>query len=154
MAIDHGYVFTREQYPTLIPERYYPERTGRESIVIRDFLTAHAYEYDKLQFSVRIGTPPELGFEHLQGIKRMAWYALAKRIDILGWRGAQPDIIEVKERMIPGVLGQLGTYRHLLLEELPGIPEPKLIAVGRTCDVDTLRVLQANGVTVYLYDPA
>lgn len=151
MAIDHGYVFTRGDYASLIPSAYYHERTSRESAVIRDWLTARADEYDKLQFSVRIGTPPELGFEHLNGIKRMAWYALAKRIDILGWKGPQPDIIEVKERMIPGVLGQLQTYRHLLLEELPGIPEPNLIAVGRWCDVDTLRVLTANGVAVFLY---
>lgn len=152
MAIDHGYVFTRGDYGRLKVESYYPERTPRESTVIRDWLVAHAEEYDKLQFSVRIGTPPALNFEHLNGLKRMAWYSLAKRIDILGWKGTQPDIIEVKERMTPAALGQLQTYRHLLLEELAGIPEPNLIAVGRTCDVDTLRVLSANGVTVLLYD--
>jgi hypothetical protein len=52
------------------------------------------------------------------------------------------------------VLGQLTTYRHLLLEDRPGIPDPWLMSIGRYSDDDTLRVLAANGVEVILYDKA
>jgi hypothetical protein len=152
MAIDRGYVFTPDRYDEIVVSRVYPERTIREGIVISDFLERHAAEYSELWFSVRIGTPPDLKFEHLNGIKRMAWYALAKRIDILAWQGPRATIVEVKERVVPGVLGQVMTYRQLLLEEMPELEDPPLVVVGRTSDPDTLRVLSTNGITVYLYD--
>ena len=154
MLPTNGYTFTKNDLATLILMRFYPERTTNESAVIRDFLLAHGAEFDRFDFSVRVGqgaTPdPTLTQKQQNAIIRSS----RKRIDILAWRGQQPVIVEVKVDITPASLGQIQTYRHLWLEENPNELDPELIVVGRTSDADTVRALQANGITVYTYTAA
>ena len=148
-----GYDFTRDDLASLLLAKFFPERPNGETAIIRDFLSAHGAEYDRLSFSVRVGVGLTPDPSHLPGIQKNTVDSSRKRIDILLWQGDQPTIAEVKQRVNPAALGQLQTYRHLWLEENPDAREPRLIAIGRTSDGDTLRVLTAAGVTVYLYEP-
>lgn len=138
----------------LLIARFYPERTRLESEVIRDFLTAHGLEYDRIEFSVRVGVGQPPNPEHLPGVQRQTVFSTRKRIDLLCWQGTTPTIVEVKTRLTPASLGQIKTYRQLLLDERPDLEEPRLIAVGAMCDDDTLRALTAEGVDVFLYPDA
>jgi hypothetical protein len=61
-------------------------------------------------------------------------------------------LIEAKTRVTHAVLGQLLTDRQLWLEDHPDAKDPRLVAIGRTSDPDTLRVLSAHGIDVYLYE--
>ncbi len=149
-----AYDFTGDDLATLILRRFYPERTDRESTVIRDFLLAHGQEFDRFSFSVRVGEGQAPNPEHLEGVQRNTVFSTRKRIDLLAWRATQPVLVEVKERITPASLGQIQTYRHLWLEEHPDAPDPELVVIGRTSDEDTLRVLAAHGITVYLYAAA
>lgn len=152
--MENGYAFGSSDLTSLLIARHYPERTDRETPIIHAFLAAHGLEYDRYEFSVRVGqgTPPDPA--HLPGIQAATTFNTRKRIDLIVWRGEHPTIIEVKERVTTAVLGQLLAYRHLLMEDRPGIEEPGLASIGRYSDDDTLRVLTAQGVNVYLYDPA
>lgn len=145
------YVFVARDLPELLIRRFYPERTGRESVVIRAYLRRHGAEFDRLSFSVRVGEGQAVHPDIPEGIARSINFSSRKRIDILGWQGNTPTIVEAKERLAPQVLGQLQGYRHLLLEEMPHADEPRLVAIGRYSDPDTLRVLAANAVDVFLY---
>jgi hypothetical protein len=87
-------------------------------------------------------------------VQRNTVFSTQLRIDILGWRGRQPIIVEVKQRITPATLGQILTYRHWLLQEFPDALEPALVAVGREAVDDAVTALQAHGVTVYLYPDA
>lgn len=151
--IPNGYEFGSDDLALLLIRRSYPERTDRESVVIRAFLDAHGREYDRYEFSVRVGTGLAPDPNHLPGVQENTVFSSRKRIDIIVWQGDQPTIVEAKERITPAVLGQLLTYRHLLLEDRPGIKEPVLTTIGRYSDDDTIRVLQAGGVNVYTYTP-
>lgn len=153
MPANDPYVVERRDFGELLLRKFYPERTDKESGVIREFLTAHHEEYDRFQFSVRVGQGVLPNPEHLAGVQRSTAWSSRKRIDVLAWRGDQPTIIEVKERVQPAVLGQLQAYQHLFVEDHPESEVPKLIAIGRYSDDDTLRVLAANGIDVFLYDP-
>jgi hypothetical protein len=152
-AVD-AYVYQRDALALLLTRSWFPERTSRESTIILDFLKARGEQYDKYEFSVRVGTGIAPDPSHLPGVQFSTVYSSRKRIDMIVWQGEQPTIIEVKERISPAVLGQLITYRHLLLEDRPGIAEPKLAALGRYFDDDTIRVLNTHGVEVYVYDKA
>jgi hypothetical protein len=147
-----GYHFGRADFPTLLLRKFFPERTDGESAVIKDFLLEHIDDYDSFDFSVRIGEgiPPDPTL--LPSVQRQATFNSLKRIDILAWRGPQPVIIEVKQRVTPASLGQILTYQHLWMLENPDAPEPELVVVGRSSDPDTLKALQGNGVTVVLYE--
>jgi hypothetical protein len=153
MNVD-GYPFDRDALALLLTRTYYPERTDRESSIIRDWLTARGALYDRFAFSVRVGVGQAPNPEHLEGVQRNAVFSTKKRIDVLAWQGEQPTIVEVKERVTPAVLGQLQTYRLLFLEQYPDSLDPHLLTIGRTSDDDTIRSLQAHGVTVLLYDEA
>lgn len=151
--IENGYSYGSSDLALLLIRRSYPERTDRESVVIRAFLEAHGAEYDRYEFSVRVGTGQAPDPSHLPGVQENTVFSSRKRIDMILWRGQQATIVEAKERITPAVLGQLLTYRHLLLEDRPGIREPILTTIGRYSDDDTIRVLQAGGVNVYTYTP-
>lgn len=152
--MDLRYIFGREQLSELLIMRFYPERTGRESIIIRDWLKARGAAYDRIAFSVRIGQGLEPNPDHLPEIQTMTRYNTRLRIDVLAWVADQAEIIECKERVLSSVLGQLLAYRQLFLEENPGSKEPILTVIGRTTTIDALRVLQAHNVNVYLYELA
>lgn len=151
----YDYAFNGNDLATLLLRRFYPEKTDRESTVIRDYLLAHGAEFDRFAFSVRVGAGQTPDPTHLAGVQTSVAFSTRKRIDMLAWKGNQATIHEFKDRIGPSVLGQLGTYRHLWLEENPDADEPRLVAVGRLSDDDTLRVLRANNIDVYLYpEPA
>lgn len=147
-----GYDYTRGTLLELFTRMQFPERTQRESALIRDFLRIHIAEYDPYQFSVKVGQGLTPDPSHLPGVQRQTALSTKKRIDIVAWQGQQPTIFEVKFRANPQALGQLTTYRHLWMEDNPGALEPRLAIIARYTDPDTARVFAANGVTVYLYD--
>lgn len=137
----------------LLLRRYFPERTDRESAIIKDFLLEFGRDYDRYEFSVHVGAGNPPNPEHDPGIQRTTVYSSQKRIDMLAWRGAGVTLFEVKDRIGPGVLGQLRTYARLLEEMRPGLLIDRLAALGRASDDDTLRVLALEGIDVYLYPP-
>lgn len=149
-----GYSIEHDDLALLLIRRSYPERTDRESSIIRAWLAAHGREYGHFLFSVRIGEGQTPNADDLPGVQRSQTFSTKKRIDVLAWVGNQYTIVEAKERVTPAVLGQLLTYRQLFLEENVNADEPILVAIGRTSDPDTLRSLAANGITVYLYESA
>ena len=146
-----GYDFNKDDLTKLLLQRFYPERTDRESTIVRDWLFAHGAEYDRFSFSVRVGQgqTPAPGLD--PGVARSVAFSSRKRIDILAWQGPAPTIIEVKERVTPAALGQILTYRQLFLEETPDAPEPRLVIIGRYSDDDTLRALSAHGIDVLIF---
>lgn len=149
-----GTTFDRENFGLLLLQKQYNERTAGESEVIRAFLLAHHHEYDRFTFNKRVGrgVPPDPS--HLPAVQANTSFSTKLRIDILAWRGTQPVIIEVKQRVTPAALGQILTYKHYVLEEFPDAPDPELVVVGREGNDDAIVALQAHGITVYLYPDA
>lgn len=147
-----GYDYTRGTLLELFLRMQFPERTQRESALIRDFLSRHIHEYDRFSFSVRVGQGLTPDPTHLSGIQFNSAHSTKKRIDIVAWRGVQPVIFEVKFRANPAAIGQLVTYRQLWMEDNPNEPEPELACIARYSDPDSMRVFAAAGITLYLYD--
>lgn len=149
-----GYEFRRDEFPELLLRSFYPEKTNRESGVIRDFLVRHLHEYDRVSFSVRIGEGIPADPEHLPGVQKSTTFSSRRRIDMVLWRLEQVTLVEAKHRLRHDVLGQLLSDRQLWLEERPDDPEPKLIAIGRESDPETERILSAHGIETYVYAAA
>lgn len=149
-----GYDFDRGDFAQLLIARFYPEKTDRESGLLKEFLARHLHGYDRVSFSVRIGEGVKANPEHLPGVQKSTTFSSRRRIDMVLWRGAEVTLCEAKDRLRHDVLGQLLSDRQLWLEERPEDPEPKLIAIGRTSDEETERVLSAHGIEVYVYAPA
>lgn len=145
------YAFNETQFSELLLRKFFPEHTDRESGVLREYLLRHLGEFDRVQFSVRIGEGLAPDPTHLPAVQKNTVRGTQKRIDLLTWSGAQPTIVECKERVTPASLGQILTYRQLFREEYPDVEDPGLVVVGRFSDPDTLRSLSAHGIQVFLY---
>jgi hypothetical protein len=148
-----GYDYAAPDFAELLLRKFYPEKTDRESGVMRDFLVEHLAEFDRVSFNVRVGDGVTPNPDHLPGVQRSTAFSSKKKIDILAWQGSTPTIIEVKERVTPAALGQVLTYRQLFQKEHPDASEPRLVVVGRYSDEETLATLAVHGVDVYLYEP-
>lgn len=151
LDIPNGYWFTAADLPTLQVQAYYPERTSRESGVIRDYLLAHGTEFDRFGFSVRVGQALKPDPTHLIGVQKSTIYSSRKRIDLVGIKGTTHTLIEAKQRIEPSALGQILTYRKLYLADNSGVRDTPLIVIGRYTDTDTQSSLNAHGVHVYIY---
>ena len=147
-----GYEFLAKDLAELLLRRYYPERTNEESALLKDFLLARGRLYDRFEFSVRVGQGIAPDPAHLAEIQAQSKVNYQKRIDLIVWQGRQPTIVELKLRLNAGVIGQLRQYRFLLLEDRPGLEEPRLMALARYSDGDTLRVVRSEGIDVILYE--
>jgi hypothetical protein len=148
------YEYTGDTLPLLLISRHFPERTDGESAIIYAFLSEFLPTFDRITFGKRTGKGAEIDPATIPEIQRSFAFSTRKRIDILAWRGTQPLIVEVKQRVTPAALGQILTYRHHFVEEHPDAPEPELVVVGRESDQDTIDALVAHGVTVHLYPEA
>jgi hypothetical protein len=149
-----GYDYSRDTLLELFLRMQFPERTPKESALIRDFLQVHIHEYERYSFTVRVGAGTPANPDHLPGVQRQTVLNSQMRIDMLAWQGEQPWIFEVKERAIHAAIGQLLTYRHLWMEDNPDEREPRLAVIARTIEPDMERVFRAAGVDVYLYAAA
>lgn len=145
------YLYGPSDIDALEIARRFPERTPRESTIMRDWVRSRGRQYTAIAFSVRIGQGLAPNPDHIPAIQNMTRYNTRMRIDILAWQGDQPEIIECKERVLASVLGQLLAYRKLFLDENPGAREPRLTAIGRASTRDSIDVLTAHGITVLLY---
>lgn len=147
-----GYHFGRDAFALLLLRKFYPERTDSESAIIRDFLQQHIEEFDAIDFSVRVGQGLTPDSSLLPQVAANAVRSSKKRIDMVAWQGNVAVLIEAKTRVSHEVLGQLLTDKHLWIEENPDGPEPRLVAIGRRSDDDSLRAIAAHGIDVYIYE--
>jgi len=146
-----GYSWVRDEFPVLLLRSYFPERTNRESAIIRDYLLEHLQEYDRIDFSVHVGQGLTPDPTHLPAVQRNTVQSSQKRIDVVGYRGNTASLIECKTHISHEVMGQLLVDRQLWLEAHPDDAEPRLVAIGRTSNEDALRVLSTHGIDVFLY---
>jgi hypothetical protein len=151
---DIGTLYGPDDFAMLLLQKSFSEKTDKQSAVMRDYLQQHINDFDRLAFNVRVGQGAALDTSTPASTQAQTTFVTQKRIDILGYRGQQPIIVEAKTRVDPSTLGQVLTYRQLWLEDNPDAPIPELVVIGRTSDDDTIRVLGSHGITVYLYETA
>lgn len=124
----------------------YPGMAPREAIIFRQWLEQRGAEYDHFDYNVRIGTGTDPGAKYPDSIRREYILNTQKRIDAVGWQGAQPTIIEVKDRATGSCMSQLLTYKALWPTTFPNTPQPILLLVTNRVSADMPFVLVANGI--------
>lgn len=134
----------------LITARWFPGLPEKEFQVARRWLSDNRDNYDRVTFNARLG-PGHDAPEHYDPAVREAIRANSqKRVDIAAWRGEQPFIIELKDRIGFAVLGQLLGYQALWMKDDPASLQPKLIAAGWTIMTDCQEVFESFGIAVEL----
>lgn len=136
---------------TLQQERLrYPGMLPREIIVWRQWLKLHEHEYDHFDYNTRIGQGHDPGPTWPENYRRMAIMNSQKRVDVVGWKGQEPTIIEVKDRAGASAIGQLVTYKPIWVQTFPDLPPPRLALVVNRLQPDILPIIQVAGIQLFI----
>ena len=123
-------------------------KPGVETRLWQLFLSRRGQEWDRFLYDVRVGKGKPAP-EGISPAMRSMWEKLTqKRIDVVGWKGTSPTIIEVKHYASLSSIGQLLGYECLWNKEHPNTPCTNLILVCQVVDDDILEVAGAYGVEV------
>jgi len=122
--------------------------SGHEQGVARRWLTAHGAEFDSIEFNVRLGDgepcPPDTE-EYLAKCWREN---TQKRADLVAIAGGLATIVEVKDRITPGAVGQILTYKMLWNRQYPSIPIARLVVIGRSIISEIGELFRSQGVDI------
>ncbi|SRR5712692_3941272 len=129
----------RMKIPALVPG---------EIVIFYRWLELHPTEYDRFDFDMRIGQGEDPGPTFDQKLRDMWLHNTRLRLDAVGYVGAAPTILEVKDDAGPAAVGQLLTYGKIwTVEQRSAIP-PKLRLVCRTFSGNILPIVRDAGITL------
>jgi len=129
----------------------FPHLKPAEGLLWAAFLRDHADEYAYFDYDVKVGRGHPTLPTQPDYIKRMIATLSPKRIDVVGWQGAQPTLFEVTPRGGRTLVGACMLYQALYVETFPSSLAPACAAVVASIDPDVERFLARMGVTIYRY---
>lgn len=122
-----------------------------ETAVLKAFLVKHVNDYDSVQLEVPLGPALNLGPTFPPWVQRCADFSSRKRADMICWREGVPTIVEAKERVDGGALGQLLVYSALLKQDKPTLMQIYKIAIGASAIDGIGDILFRYGVLVEVF---
>jgi len=119
-----------------------------EKLVWERFMDLYPDKFETVDYDFRVGEGVKIESEPGTPWPRMAKMLSQKRIDVIGWVGDSPTIIEVKRRVGLSALGQIYGYRTLFIKGFASFPTPKILVVCSTISEDDRVVLEAAKVPI------
>jgi hypothetical protein len=146
----------------------YPGVHPDEVLILRSWLATNQKNWTRFDYNVRIGPENDPGPAFSADVRRCSILIHALRLDAVGWRGVQNDllppeitrpgevyklfpsavatIVEVKRRATPSVVGQIVTYRDMWAAEYPNAVPPDLVIACATYTDNIAPTLMANRI--------
>lgn len=131
-----------------LKRRFYTHMVGDEVDIWGRFVDKFPQRFETVDYDFRVGEGIELPGEGDENYARMATMLSQKRIDVVGWVGDSPMIIEVKKRVGLSTLGQVLGYRALFMKDFKHFGVPDLMVVCAEISPDDRYVLENNFVEI------
>jgi hypothetical protein len=127
---------------------------ANEDAVARAYLVAHANDFERVDFNVKLGPGVDLGGGWPPYIQRMATANSQARADMIAYRGNTATVVEFKGNIRPGALGQVLTYWQLLRAQSPQLLQVYKVVAGQTVQFGLTEVFFRYDVLVELFPAA
>ena len=131
-----------------VKRKVYPHMVGDEIDIWGRFVDRFPDRFDSVDYDFRVGEGIELPPGEEEAYSRMATMLSQKRIDVIGWLGDKPSIIEVKRRVGLSTLGQVLGYRTLFMKDFKNFGIPDLLVVCAMISPDDQYVLEENKIKI------
>jgi hypothetical protein len=115
----------------------YPGMKPEDIAVWERFVAKNPAYFDTCDYHVHVGEGAETNPEHPEEIQRDHTALTQKKIDVVGYRGKLPTIVEVKPVANMRALGQMLVYERLYLDDHPELVSVPLIVVCGAVERDT-----------------
>ena len=131
----------RQSLPGMLPQ---------EVVIFRAWWKANAQNYTAADFNFRVGSGFDPGEKYDVAVRQSSVMSTQKRIDALlsganGWQ-----IVEVKYRATPLVIGQITCYALLWMRANPQATQPKLLVLCAYTDADTRYCCDKLGIELQI----
>ena len=126
----------------------YPHLRPEDILIWEKYLKNLPGFYESVDYDVHVGKGrdyPEV--EEPKIYEDMKWLSL-KRIDVVGYRKDQVDIIEIKPRAGASAVGQIEVYADLYKEKFPDVKNIKKIIITDEMDPDITRICGYRDIEV------
>lgn len=129
----------RGRFPPL-PLAKYPHLLGSDVPIWQRFIVSDLNIYDSFDYDVHVGQGQETPDDLDPTMREMFKALTQRRIDVVGWRGDFPSLIEVKKYAGVSAIGQILCYRVLWQEtfEAPIYPDLVLLTDFENRDTKNL----------------
>lgn len=131
-----------------VKRKYYPHMVGDEIEIWDRFVDKYPGRFETVDYDFRVGEGTAIEGGEGDSYVRMARMLSQKRIDVIGWVGDIPTIIEVKMRVGLSTLGQVIGYRVLFLKDFQEFGQPDLLVVCALISSDDHYVLESNKIEI------
>lgn len=121
--------------------------------LLRDYLEAFPDRYESMDFDVHVGLGRDPGTAFDRTMRNMAIHLSQRRIDALGFRPNQIDIIEVTLSAGIRALGQLLAYPQLYKFSFQPIMPLHPVLVAREFATDAESLFRAQGIETHIIPP-
>lgn len=106
--------------------------------------------FDRVDYDVPCGKGAEVDPAHPANIQADHTILTQKKIDVVGYRGADVTIVEVKPVADMRALGQLVVYSHLYADDHPEAGALTRMVVAGAVERELDAIYAANGVQIEL----
>jgi len=126
----------------------YPHMMPYDVAIWERFIEQFPDAYDHVQYDVKVGSAPE--HDTIVNLETMgdSINLYKKKIDVIGYKGDQIDIIELKPNAGASALGQVRSYGVLYTKEFNPPITPKLVVITDTLKTDMGILAHDMGVQV------
>jgi len=126
----------------------YPHMTDEETRIWESFMILYPERFESVDYDFRVGNGSPVPDEFQENWKRMVTMLSQKRIDVIGWVGDSPTIVEVKRRVGLSTLGQILGYRTLFMIDFKNFGKPGVLVVCEVISGDDMEVLKASNIPI------
>lgn len=127
---------------------WYPHMMPEDVAIWNRFLEQFPDAYDNVQYDVKVGKIPEFVEGHDDEAMRAQGTLYQRKIDVVGYKGDQIDIIELKPHASTSALGQVNGYRHLFMRDYSPPENPKAVIITDQLLPEMGELAHAAGVTI------
>ena len=132
----------------LLPK--YPRLSQFDSEIWEQFIITHPSYYYKVAYDVLVGNGAILQNDDLDEYEKDFNLLTRKRIDVVGYKMDQIDIIELKPRASSTALGQILNYTRLFKEEYKeNIRIEPVIITNRSCS-DDMKLFEMYSIELFV----
>lgn len=127
---------------------WYPHMMPYDVAIWERFIENNPKAYERVIYDFPVGSGPEFDTSLGDNSDATAQALYKKRIDVVGFKNGQVDIIELKPRAGASALGQVLGYVELYKRDISMTPAPRPVLITDTIRSDMEEMAQALGVTL------
>lgn len=127
---------------------WYPHMKPNDVAIWERFIANYPEAYDYCQYDVLVGSDPEFDTTVTPDTGGDEWKLYQKKIDVVGLKGEDITIIELKPKAGASAVGQIKMYRRLYIKDYSPAKAPDMVIITDEISPDTREFARDEGVKI------